>query len=75
MASNELRNQLLQAARQYAENQAWPWLEPIEVELADSVPGKRVWSVRTNAFAVGLNIRMRIRESDFAVVEAAFLPR
>jgi hypothetical protein len=75
MESNELRDQLLKTAREYVNNRAWPWLEPIEMELANAVPGQRVWSVRTNVLAVGMNIRMLIRESDFVVVDAAFLPR
>jgi len=72
---NELHSRLLQAARTYADKHDWPWLEPVQLTLTQAAPGNRIWSVRTNALAVGMNIRLHIRESDCTVVEAAFLAR
>lgn len=75
MDTEDLRNKLLMVARAYANEHSWPWIEPVEVQLARSGPGNRVWSVRTNILACGRNIRILIRDSDLAIVEAAFLPR
>jgi len=73
LESDELQNKLLKVAREYADKQNWPWREPTEVSL-ENLP-QHIWCIRTNVFAVGTNIRILIRESDLAVVEAYFLPR
>lgn len=52
----------------------WPWIEPVDLELATVSPA-RTWSVRTNVQSLGSNVRLRIRESDLAIIEAGFLPR
>jgi hypothetical protein len=75
MDEKELRAKLLEVARHYADERAWSWVEPVELVMATSGPEGRIWSLRTNVQARGRNIRMRIRESDLAVIDAAFLPR
>lgn len=40
-----------------------------------SAPGRRTWSVRSNATARGGNVVVTIREADLAVLDAVFLPR
>jgi hypothetical protein len=75
MSDDDLRKRILDVARRHADEHAWSWVEPVELTFAASGADGRVWSLRTNAHARGRNIRMRIRESDLAVLEAAFLPR
>jgi hypothetical protein len=71
----DLRELVLAAARQYADERGWKWLTPVEVTLTKNVPDDRRWTVKTNAFAVGMNARIVIRERDLAVLEAGYLPR
>ena len=66
---------LLEIARGVATERGWPWLDPVEVDLESRSPEGPVWLVRTNCTKRGMNIRISIRESDFAVVSANFLPR
>ena len=71
----DLENRLIEIGRAYATEHGWRWDEPIVIRQEVAVPGKRVWSIRTNADSRGCNITMRIRETDYSVVDAAFLPR
>ena len=66
-----LRAQLLERAQKLAAERGWHWLEP--VEITPVYPA--AWEIRTNAFRCGMNIRIILRESDFAVLQAGFLPR
>ena len=71
----DLRESVVAAARQYADARGWKWLTPVEVTLTRNVPDDRRWTVKTNAFAVGMNARIVVRERDLVVVEAGYLPR
>jgi hypothetical protein len=74
-ADDDLRERVLGSAQKYAESRGWPWLTPVEVTLTRAVPSDRQWTVKTNAFAVGRNARIVVREADMAVVDAGFLAR
>jgi hypothetical protein len=69
-----LRGQLIAAARAVAGARSWPWIEPVTIEL-DSISPERIWLVRTNCYSRGSNVRVRIRQSDQAILDAVFLPR
>lgn len=80
MSSNDGRpeaptDRLLAIARGVAAERDWPWLDPVEIDLEARSPEGPVWLVRTNCSRRGMNVRISIRESDFAVVTARFLPR
>jgi len=68
-------DRLLEIARGVATERGWPWLEPVEIEIESKHPDGVVWLVRTNCSKRGMNIRISIRERDFSVVSAHFLPR
>jgi hypothetical protein len=70
-----VHQKVIEIAQRVAAEQSWPWLEPVDVSLSFSGPGNRIWSIRTNAQSHGMNIQLSIRESDLAVLKAAFLPR
>jgi hypothetical protein len=74
-SADEIREKVLASARQYAESRGWPWLTPVEVTLTRAVPSDRQWTVKTNAFAVGRNVRIVVREADLSVVDAGYLMR
>jgi hypothetical protein len=67
------RPRLLEAARAHATAQGWPWLEPVDIRLSSAA--ERVWTIQTNTGAVGMNVRVQVRESDAAILQAGFLPR
>jgi hypothetical protein len=69
------RERLLEVAQAEAAAHGWPWLEPIEITLDSVSDAGRIWSVRTNRAARGMNVRVTIREGDFSVVSAGFLSR
>ena len=75
VADAETRELVLAAAREYADARGWKWLTPVEVTLTRNVPDDRRWTVKTNAFAVGMNARIVVRERDLVVLEAGYLPR
>jgi hypothetical protein len=72
---DELRDRLLTVAQKYAEERGWPWRTPVEAQLTRVTPNDRQWTVRTNLFAIGMNVRVVIREADLTIVEAGYLPR
>ncbi len=71
------RDKLLEVAQKVAAYACgWPWLEPVEIALESAgAPDDRTWLVHTNCQRRGMNIRIVIREADFRVVRAGFLPR
>jgi hypothetical protein len=71
----EVQNRVLAVAQKYAEDQGWPWRSPIDVKLTRADPKDRQWTVKTNAFAVGMNVRVVVRETDLTIVESAYLRR
>jgi len=68
-------DRLLETARGVAADRGWPWLEPVEVDIESRSADGVVWLVRTNCLKRGMNIRVSIREPDFVVVSAHFMPR
>jgi hypothetical protein len=70
-----IKEQIIKVAKSFVSDQSWPWIEPVEVQLRSLPSGEKVWSVRTNMYAKGRNVRLIIRESDFSVVDSAYLPR
>jgi hypothetical protein len=71
----DIRERVIEAARRYAEAQGWPWRLPVEAVLSKAASNDRQWSVKTNAFAIGMNARIVVRESDLTIVDAGYLPR
>jgi hypothetical protein len=69
------RERLLEVAQGVAIARGWPWLDPVEVDLESASGAGRVWAVRTNCHARGMNIRVVISEPEFEIVSAGFLPR
>ncbi len=53
----------------------WPWVEPIKITEDKAVSGEKAWRIRTNMSAAGRNVRIVIRKSHLAVIEAMLLPR
>ena len=70
-----IKEQILEVAKAFVTDQSWPWIEPVEVLLRPMPSGEKAWSVRTNVYAKGRNVRLLIRESDFSVIDFAYLPR
>lgn len=66
-----LRLQLLERARIVAAQHGWDWRDPVEFTRVNL----DAWQIRTNATSRGMNIRIVIRESNFAILEAGYLPR
>jgi len=75
MLTEETRRKFIVVGKAVAAARGWPWIEPVEVRLDRTTSDQRFWTIRTNALSKGRNIRLLIRESDLAVIEAAFLPR
>src|SRR3569623_3710650 len=71
----DIRERVIDAARRYAAAQGWPWRLPVEAVLSKAASNDRQWSVKTNAFAIGMNARIVVRESDLTIVDAGYLPR
>lgn len=69
------REKLIEVAQGVAAARGWPWHDPIEIRLESVADDGRTWAVRTNCARRGMNVRVVIRESDFAVMSAGFLPR
>jgi hypothetical protein len=69
-----LRAGLIDVARRLADSRGWPWIEPITV-TAVAHRGEAAWEVRSNALALGRNVRVVLRRSDSTVLEAGYLPR
>lgn len=69
-----LERRLVGAAREHAAARGWPWIEPCKLELTRVSP-ERLWTVRTNVLAIGMNVRIVVREADLVVVEAGYLSR
>lgn len=72
---SEIRSRMVELARKHAEERGWPWRTPVEVKLTRADPKDRRWTVRTNALAVGMNVRVVVREDDFTIVESGYLAR
>jgi|GEM_PF-2763799 len=72
---NNIKEQVVKVAKSFVADQSWPWIEPVEVQLQSMPSGERAWSVRTNVYARGRNVRLLILESDFSVIDSAYLPR
>ena len=66
-----LRTRLLDRAQKLAAERQWLWREPVDITRVHP----DAWEIRTNAICLGANIRIVLRESDLAVLEAFFLPR
>jgi hypothetical protein len=72
---DSLRAKLEKAAETYASSRGWVWRLPVRVELQQAAGDHRTWVIHSNAFAVGMNARIVIRENDLAIVEAGYIPR
>jgi hypothetical protein len=69
-----VRARLIEAARALAAERGWVWCQPVEV-TPTSHRGEAAWLIRTNAMAIGRNVRVVIRHSDQAILDAGYLPR
>jgi len=47
----------------------------VEAVLSRAARHDRQWTVKTNAFAIGMNARIVVRESDLTIADAGYLPR
>jgi hypothetical protein len=75
MAIDEaLRGELIEQARQVAVERGWTWREPVDVSEG-AHNGEPVWIVRSNAMMRSPSVRVAVRRSDRAVVQAGYLPR
>jgi hypothetical protein len=70
----EIGVELVEAAQREAALRGWTSRDPVHSQ-PEPESGARVWSIRTNTHSRGSNIRMKIRESDQAILKAVFLPR
>jgi len=68
-------DEVLASAKAYCATRSWPWLEPIAISSVGADPRRREWTIVTNWGCRGMNVSLRVREPDFAVVESGFLPR
>jgi hypothetical protein len=71
---NLLRDKLIERARKLAIERGWTWHEPVEI-TAIAYGREPAWVIRTNALVRGQNMRVVLRRSDHAVLEAGYLPR
>jgi hypothetical protein len=64
-------------ARVVADEQGWPWQEPVEVIRRRSFVffGAVSWEVRTNAECLGMNVSVEIDDATGRVLRKGFLPR
>ena len=69
-----LRDQLIDKARQLAAERGWTWREPVEVTAA-AERGEPVWVVHTNVLMRSPSVRIVLRQSDHGLVRAGYLPR
>ena len=71
------QEEILQIARQVAENEHWPWFEPVVVQKRTRGLWRRqkVWVVRTNVGSLGCNISVEIDAETGDLVSKAFGPR
>ncbi|HEX4810610.1 MAG TPA: hypothetical protein VH325_16860 [Bryobacteraceae bacterium] len=70
----QLREQLIERAREVAGERGWTWREPIEVSRS-AEGGEAVWLVRSNVMSRGQNAVIVFRQSDLGLVRAGYLPR
>lgn len=70
-----IEEHILEIAKSFATDKSWPWIEPVELRLTFMPSGEKAWSVRTNILNRGRNVRLLVRESDFSVLDFAYLPR
>lgn len=69
-----IEERILEVAKSFIADKSWPWLEPVRIESMLR-SGEKAWRVRTNIRCRGRNVRLLIRESDFAVIESGYMPR
>lgn len=62
-------------AVKHAEQQGWPWLEPVECKRQKRWLSNAVYVIRTNAGKRGANVVLTIDAVDGKVKEARFLSR
>jgi hypothetical protein len=65
----------IQIAAKHAEQQGWPWIEPVECKLRRRWFSCAVYVLRTNADKRGANIVMTIDAENGRVLEARILSR
>ena len=75
----------IEKARQVAEQENWPWLEPVSASLTEEKVGKfklftqrpmrKVWNVRTHVHNFGGNIRIKIDDETGEVIGKLFAAR
>ena len=71
------KEEILQIARQVAENEQWPWHEPVFVQ--EQTKGfwkrRRVCKVTTNTEFKGCNVVLEIDSETGSVISKGFCPR
>ena len=74
---NMTKEEVLQIARQVAEDERWPWDEPVLVQ--EQTRGfwnrRKVWEVRTNTKLIGRNVFLEIDAETGDVISKGFCPR
>ena len=71
------RDQILQLARAVADQEGWIWMGQVDVSRRRryGIFGRFVWSITTNTFAFGCNVRIQIDDESGMVLSKAFAPR
>ena len=75
----------IEKARQVAEQENWPWLEPVSASLNEEKVGgiklfahrpvRKIWNVRTHGHNFGGNIRIKLDDETGEVIEKFFAER
>ncbi len=70
------RDQALQIARQVADGEGWPWIEPVEAVRKRTFPlvGRRYWQVRTNFKFGTRSVKVQIDASTGRVLRLFYHP-
>lgn len=71
-----MQNEAIELAREVAEAQAWPWLEPTRaIRFRRWWIGSHTWEVVSNVDKRGLNVRIVIDDSTGRIIKKRFLSR
>ena len=74
------KEEVIRIAQQIAEDEQWPWQEPVSASLVEEKQGgffakkkaSRVWWIVTNTAMRGMNVNLRIDNDAGQVIFKAF---
>jgi hypothetical protein len=70
-----LREEIIRVAQAEARRRGWSWLEPVHIAVVRVTPLGRVWEIRTNSQARGMNVRVEVNDWDLVIAQAGYLSR